>query len=567
MKKIITAAILVLSMLVSRGSFASTQSYGVTTTTDSSQNVWSTCLPKNPTFPGAFTSTAVCFTSSTNGGISGYSSAPVNIFTFPWLFWAGINVSGTSTLQAANITNTTFSGALTFSTGSSIASTITHPLPLLLDPTGAYTPTTSTVNFNSGFIQERSLTYVDSGLYATSGTTTCGIQETINELKSEGLISEAYIFPMSPCVINSPLVLQDVTGLTIGGNGAEGNNTYILINAPMTAAIYISFSSGANNNVKLTNITIYDPFKDVSGEYISETNNSEGVFHNIIISSYNNRVYAWYTTGQQSEEYSNINEDTLGSFFSNPAQNSGQSTKIDNYIGSNIVLYAANGGYEFNRLWLEGGGLFITETGTPNSTYSPFRLSQIGYVNKGINLYNVWNARITDPFVDGGLNLDANCNNITVYNPNRMAINNQSLSPVIIKDGTAFSITGRAICENYGLSTTNAFNIESCGTVPVPILINSAGLYITGGATIDTLTTNNFTTTASGFTTMTAGFTNVTLPISFSGLGFGCFFAPINVTNANVFSYGFTPTAANTFTIVSSSSTDTNKVWYECHGD
>ena len=470
---------------------------------------------------------------------------------------------------------------LTFSAGSSITSTIPSPsLPTYLLPYVGVIPTISSVNFTNGYLQERSLVYVDSGLYATAGTTSCGIEETINELNKEELTSSAFIRPENPCILTAPLVLQNVTGLTIGGNGSEGNNVFFIVNAPMSSAIYIT-GTGADNNVKISNIKILDLSNYVTGAYISESGNSEGVFHNIKMATTDNHVYAFYSTGQLSEEYSNIEEYTgLGSFFSTTGENNGQSIKVDNYVShyGSLVFYTY-GGLQVSRIWAEGGGVYITETdASPNLVTTPaMKLDQVGYLNKGLNLYSVWNALITSPFIDGGINLDPNCGNINIIDPNRSIITNLSPNPVYII-GYASSVTGK-----YMQFGDPSYGGERIITDNGAITFSTTGIWITtsgngippfNGSHLDNMSAYRFTTSASGFTTLTAGFTNVTLPylasigqLTFSGLGYGCIVVPVTSTRANIFPLSFVPNTTSSFTITSSSATDTNKVFWECHGD
>ncbi len=482
-------------------------------------------------------------------------------------------------------TSCVLSSPLTFSAGSSITSMITAPsLPAYILPHVGVLPTITTVNFTNGYLQERNLIYIDSGLYATAGTTSCGIEETINELNKEQLTSEAFIRPENPCILTAPLVLQNVTGVTIGGNGSEGNNVFFIINAPMSSAIYIT-GTGSYNNVKMGNIEILDSTHNVTGSYISESGNSEGVFHNIKMLSNYNPIYAFYSTGQASEEYSNIEEDTgLGSFFSTTNGNSAQSTKVDNYVshGGSLVFYTY-GGLQVSRIWAGGGGVYITETvAIPANVTPPLKLDQIGYLGNGLNLYGVWNALITSPFIDGGINLDPNCGNIKIIDPNKSTITNNSVYPVYIIGNMNNTPTGKYMQFGSFYGSTNETRQESIVTDNGAITFSTSGIWITtsgntippyNGLHLDNMSADLFTTSASGFTTLTAGFTNVTLPflsigqLTFSGLGYGCMFTPINVTNANVHSYGFTPTTVDTFTVVSSSAADTSEVFWECHGD
>lgn len=530
-------------MLVSRGSFASTQSYGVTTTTDSSQNIWSTCLPKNPTFPGAFTSTAVCFTSSTNGGISGYSSAPVNIFTFPWLFWAGINVSGTSTLQSANITNTTFSGALTFSPGSSMTSTIQSEginiIPIYGYEASAFSTT------------------VHSALFA-AGTNDCGFAAALNYCYNNGsIICNVILPPICYPTVTLQNTISALAFVQIGGQSASDISVIIPL-APITGVL------NTDNHIKyIGNVIFYNAYNQNIGYWITQTSQYK-TYNNVIFSGntltasavlYNSNGSTWsgFSTVFNNCSFNNNNTTAPYSIYAYSLGNTygddiepitvSNSTVKGNIYFENVVVrwinnYTNNGGN--TATWILNG---ITD-----STFENLHAATASIYISNTQQATFDHTGGTDTFI-----IDAASSQIHFTN--------------CLDEGSSLIIPYAVLSIiNTSASPVMLTNCSPSGTLTGNIQMQNGNTF-TGGTHVDSLTATTFTTLASGFTTMTAGFTNVTLSKSFSGLGFGCFFAPVNVTNSNAYAYGFTPTAVNSFTIVSSSSTDTNKVWYECHGD
>ncbi len=260
MKKIITAAILIISILLPITSFA-LSSYGITSTTDSSQNIWTSCFPKNPTFLGAFTTTAVCFTTSSGGGINGHSSAPVSIFDFVWNFMAGINVSGTSTLQSANITSQTLSGALTFSAGSYMTSTITS---------GQFTVIPS-----YGIVASAISTTINAAIFA-NGTTDCGFSESLNYCYIEDSPICNIILPPI-CYASSPLqnTIPQLRFVQIGGESSSDVSIII----PIATMPYVLSTDNYIRDV--SNIIFYNAYNQNIGTWITQTS-AYHTYNNII---------------------------------------------------------------------------------------------------------------------------------------------------------------------------------------------------------------------------------------------------------------------------------------------
>ncbi len=487
---------------------------------------------------------------------------------------------------------------LIFNQGSYINSTIlSTPIPANLGNNAH----TGVVQMKGTYLQTESLNYVNSGLYDNGTSTTCGIMEAIAHLRSENMLLFSYIIPESPCIITSPIVLDNATGITIGGNGSMGNNALIITNAPMQAAfiissysvtlanisilanasmqsaINISPPSGTNDYVVLNNLQLYDPFQDITGEYISETNNSEGVIKNLKIMSTSNPVYAIYAQGILSNSYINVNEDTsLGSFFSSTSGNSGQSIKIDNYVGGagNVSVYTY-GGLEINRMWLGRGSLQITETTSTTPIQAPaIKLDQLGQLGYGLWLYNVWNATISNTnflYLDAGISfsLDSNCGNDVLIGGGQIMANivNNSPNPLMIIGAQAApSIVGAYM--QFGGTGGSSYPLESIKTDNGSLTFSTTGVWLT---TTSKAFLNNIPIATS--MTWTTAYTNGAVTISnapFPDTNYSCTSSYTGTPSVSIGYPAFTYSTGSVFTDTSRTSTgamnttDNNAISISC---
>ena len=343
---------------------------------------------------------------------------------------------------------------------------------------------------------EYGLIAVDPAVNA-KGSQTCGIQETINEIKNvnyfDKLIGQpnAGLFPnfikiTEPCVLSAPIYVHGMQYLTIGGTGPGAETAQIAALHKMPAMFIITGTTGAFSNINLYNMMLMSARGALSAAFISETNNFYGTIENVnmLSGASSNPPWALYLTGTSEQTIKNIKEIfTKGSFIFADAE-TGYDNVIDNYNGSNMIIYTQRGELILNRFYFEAGGLYITGVGTDASSGATV-INYPGYMADGIHLYNMWNVSINNvSYLDNNrgkipsISLDAMCGNIMVINPAQtISISNASQNPIFILGNLRFgvdNIVGKYIFLGGNMLQTNT------------------GYFIKGGITADSLTAASF---------------------------------------------------------------------------
>ena len=588
MRKLIIAGIVCLSMLMSRQAFAvSSAAYGLTTVTDG--NTWTSCFPKcvpaTGQVGGAMTTTGVWFSSSSSG-INGYSTGPVNIYTFPWLFMAGADLSGTSYVT----------GALTFSAGSSITSTIQRTIYGKMSNLNPYSQDYNILPVTLLNTSEaEDTTFVKDGSYWPASTS-CGITEAISQWQTSifftttGILGQViYKIPSfcTPTVGNWDI--HDYNTLTGQNNGG----TFIYPAAPMYSLISETTGTG---NTHIGHFNIDDFYSNVTGVGISVngglgTNDIHDIrlyrgFPTTIANIY---IVDWY--GEIKNIYL---EDTL--------PHSGYDMVLD-VFGENVsnigvcnlwVMGGNQGGNTFNNIFSltadSLNGLCVFTTDTSNSTFSNIG-SGFNYIivtgshNSFNNVFNT--AGVGDNITDTAGN--------NIYQ-NIYTLNNTSSNPDYVI-GYHDVLTGEVLCLDE-MGDYPTFGFRDCGTIPVGIQFIShalGGTWFTGGITADSITTSvgvfgtSQTTSSLGIydnatgllnmshtinydqQTLVNGCATVTLRYPFIANQYNCTFNYTSwATSIGIPAFTFT---TNNFTVCSRSSigvintTDANTFTGTCAGD
>ncbi len=370
--------------------------------------------------------------------------------------------------------------------------------------------------------------------YNAADSQTCGIQETINQIKNvnyfDNLIGQpsAGLFPnfikiTHPCILSAPIYVSGMQYLTIGGAGPGAESAQIVALHRMPAMFIITGTTGAFSDINLYNMMLMSAKGALSAAFISETNNFYGTIENVdmLPGASSKPPWALYLTGTSEQTIKNIKEIfTKGSFIFANAE-TGYDNVIDNYNGSNMIIYTQRGELILSRFYFEAGGLYITGVGTDSSSGATV-INYPGYMAYGMHLYNMWNVSINNvSFLDNNrgnvpsISLDANCGNIIVINPAQsLNISNASQNPIFVLGNLRYgvdSIVGKYVVLGGNTLQTNT------------------GYFIKGGITADSLTAASFQD-MNGFSIIPQSYTaklfkgkvNVSLPKNFVNTSYHC---------------------------------------------